>query len=1607
MPPKRKRGGADQGGSRPAPHRPDQTALGQHDRGYNDGGTRGGRGGRNSRRSTDRRDSGQHSYGQSAAAPSASNPSQTATVSRPSNASAYVAPAPAAPTPVAARPPSPKPSVYIYAVITNDRVAKWIETGRKEVADHGIQSRVDEDATELAVIYQELLRSILDSRLDPSDAGGVIKEVIGDVDNGDVSEVSTFDPRTNFLDTISIYVDMDEKTDFETLRKFMVATNIPILQIRQVLDHELLMRLGFLRDTFHRMSIRQSTNLLYRQQSYNLLREETEGFSKLVTELYQSANEAGPDFTFETAQATFERIKSLIGTFDLDVGRVLDISLDCFASTLIKQFRFIVKFLRISSWWPRHRSAYSDRSFLEGLPRWAQPELAHEMLSDEQEEAIVREERRKRDTAFWDAARQLHLDAFFQLGEREVADEDAQRLAEDITDTSAEERAKRMWIKVTKTAPPPGNRVAAQILGFKLRFYSSQARSATDVLPANLLFLAALLIKIGFISLVDLYPHLWPLDGDMEELRQKRKQELAEKEKKSRSGGAANALMMAGALPDDMPPLPSASSRRDATSNKSEASKAADTAAATDASDLPEPLDQKVQLLEHLLTIGAIPESLFILGRHPWIPEAYPESIIPLIHRILLQSISEVANSGQPTIVTPTETPGKMITEADQSGMPKGSVRQSEQPPKRPLRWPFPDKSDVGEGQAYRYYFDEWADNIPVCRTVDDIFTLCGTFLNVSGVNIGKDPELLIGLARIGATSLGNDPSQPNRDRWRDLLKRLLVPALSVAPCNSSCISAVWALLERYPVSVRYNIYAEWYEGSTSRLEPITKAFSRTRLDTLSTMKRLSLKNISEMARTLAKTAYTSPGVVFKVALDQIEAYSNLIQAFVECAKYFTNLGYDVLVWSLMSSLGGKQRSRTQETSILLTSKWLQALSKFSGSVFKRYSIMDVSPVLQYVNNQLFHGNSTDLVILKELIHSMGGLVSDVDFTDAQIQAMSGGEALRRQTLIGLQDKRFESGRSSKRLMQALVDSRLAGRLLCNIAQYRQSAIYKVPEDEAHIKYLGTVVDDTHQTLTEYLDLLRSNLDSVQFDELVPSTNRLMEEVGLNPSLAFMIGRAGLAHQMSRTKVSTGPSSGDTQTSEEPQASADADGDVAMADGKSITTQSKLPIANGFPHNDKMPLEDKATYEGTLEVNGTTILTGSRKSDQMLDILAPLINTVKRIMPEETWQRITPEFFVIFWALQLGDMTVPQTQYMSEHDRLKKQAEDVMRDRTDMTRSGMNKKNEKKDALLDTAKTIRDEMLSHAERNQKTKLRLLKHANTWFVTAIADVRITCDILLEQCIYPRMALSASDAEYAFKMTKFLHDNRVPNFTLKAFYDRLFNPNRIRDFIFACTVREAEHLGRFLKHIVLDLSKWHADKALYEREGLGSTGKESRRTYLGFAKAFGDDGKAESFYEHPQFRDILYGWHKNLYIALKDCLDDSEWMHIRNAITVLKTIMECFPAVDFMGKQYSAQLKKITDREAASKIATESEAAHRVDLSVAAQTAYSGLLKRSKKWVMVQAFRPNLDGVSIPNSPCELLLTITQTGKPQEEQKATEAPNTLRPTALEFKPLRTTS
>jgi len=1444
--------------------------------------------------------------------------------------------------------PTPTPSFYAYEVLTDELVNSWDFEGRSTLIETGRAACQEHDPFRLGTIFQEIIKSALDGRIDPSDAGSVVGEILEEqTQQNGMTEISEpFSGASVFLNCLSILTESD--VSHRSLQPMVLATKISPKLVREELESALLEQLGLIRNTFVRIGIRRQTNLLYRQSNYNLLREEAEGYSKLVTELFTTSIHEPP--SADVVEDTFERVKAMIGTFDLDVGRVLDVTFDVIAAVLIKQYRFFVKYLRASSWWPQQHSqdSFSNPILVSsGLPKWALPGDFGLTPPTDEEKAEIAKSRTTRDIEFWERVREIGIKTFLEIGGRR-ADDNVLQAASRVHDgeESSQLEEDRQWIETTGTLPPPGNKVAAQILGFKLRYYSSPARDPNDVLPVNLIYLAALLIKIGFMSLRDLYPHLWPADEDMEKVREEKMKEKLEREKLNRPGGGAmNALMTAGALADDT--LPSGGRLREIDGSKGAppkvdpaAEKAAPAVKPDAAEELPEPVDQKVQLLRSLLCIGAIPEALFILGRFPWLLDAIPD-LPEHIHRLLHYSLSKVYEPIRPLYDREELQEQPEMVDVDQSGVPKGQLRQVKQPARRVLRWAQLDKDDTNECTDYRFYWDDWNDNVPVCQSVDDVFSLCSTLLNLNGVKIGQDPTLLVKLARIGNHSLTMDTSERNKLRWIDLSKRLLVPALSLTKSNAGVVTEVFELIKQFSTTTRYSIYAEWYSGATSRLPDIRAAFDQVRAETKDVLKRISKTNIKPMARALAKVATASPGVVFSVAIAQIESYDNLVEVVVECARYFTYLGYDVLTWSLMSSLGARGRNRVQADG-MLTSKWLGALSLFAGKVFKRYSVMNPTPILQYVTEQLRLGNSTDLIVLEEITSSMAGIVSDTNFNDSQVLSMAGGDLLQAQTLLQLLDRRHESTTTAKRLIKSLIEPKLAGQLLISVAQERQTCIFKIPEEDSHLKLLGNLFDEIHRVLTQYLDLLRSRLPVRDFDALVPGVAQLIGDFGIDPSVAFWISRPSIAAEMKHYDAQVSERAAEKKESPQRQTAVLTDKpDAEMAEAgetsetKPVTHPSEdvEPIdvegadADAFTKEVSQP--EQASQSPTPKPNGIR--------EPWHPVLRHLMGEIRSKVPPRTWEVLSEPFYVTFWQLSLGDMLVPTSSYEDEVGRQKKKISAINADRSDISVVGTQKKEREKKSLNDLQEQLRSELKDQITAYQQTRSRLQKEKEHWFADSWGKWDALNVALLEHCFFPRILISPVDSLYAFKMLKLLHSTGAKNFRTMGFLDQLFNGKRLTSVFFLCTAKEAENVGRFLNEVLKDLGRWHADKALFEKEAYGV-----KKDLPGFSRKMTADKTIQSFWDYEDFRKILQKWHMSLNTALKACFTGGEYMHIRNAIVVLKAVFLHFPVINWMGQ---AQVASITEM-----IKTEP----REDLKIAATSLLGNLRRREKEWVLPQAF-----------------------------------------------------
>ena len=1499
---------------------------------------------------------------------------------------------------------------YLYEHVTDERLNTWPQVGKRAVTDDGIQACEAEDSLTLGLLFQELIRSSVDGRMDGSEAGSTIKDILeqNPVVNGSLDKMadhSSFDPSSLFLDCLSIITETLGTP--AQLQPLVIATGIPPLLMRLNLDSGLLESLGMIRSTFVRVCIRQQTNLLYRQSNYNLLREETEGYSKLLTELFTTSS--SEPLTSEVVEETFERVKGMIGAFDLDVGRVLDVTLDVFAAVMVKQYRFFVKYLRASSWWPPQKdfdSISTDLS-LGTLPKWALPGSSGRPIGDDEKDELAKV-RDERDTRFWKRVSEIGMRAYFEISGRRVDNVPLEAMTNGETSKVCQTDDDRKWIEATGTLPPPGNKVAAQVLGFKLRFYSSPSRDSTDVLPLNLIYLAALLIKIGFISLRDLYPHLWPADEAMAGVKEEKMKEKAEREKLNRPGGGTpNALMTAGALADDTPTgkIREAERFRELEATRMNASKgepvtesATPAAQSEEKEELPASADQKVQLLKSLLCIGALPESLYILGRFPWLPDAFPE-LPEHIHRILHHSLSKVYGPLRPLRDRVGLRDQQKIPDPDQSGVTKGQIRLIDAPARKVLRWAQIDKEDMNEATDFRFYWDDWADNIPVCQSVDDVFLLCSTLLNYTGVKIGQDPALLLKISRIGSHSLATDPSPRNTSRWVELSKRILVPALSFTKANPGVVNEVFELIKIFPTTTRYSIYAEWYTGQVSRNPDIQAAFSAAKAETKDALKRISKTNVKPMARALAKVAYDSPGIVFEVAIAQIESYDNLVETVVECARYFTYLGYDVLSWSLMNALGGRGRTRVQADG-MLTSRWLAALSLFAGKIFRRYSVMSPTPILQYVAEQLRQSNTTDLIVLREITTSMAGIVSDTDFNDSQVQSMAGGGLLQAQTMLQILDRRHESKITAKRLIKSLTDPRLAGQILVSISQARQTCVFKVSEPDAHLKLLGNLFDEIHRILVQYLDLLRSNLPVKDFDSFVPDVTRLIIDYGIEPNVAFWIGRPSLTAAMAEHDLLTQKRNLELKRSPVKEVADDSisndaateilDENVALQDLENVDATDQRDSDSNENLDLKMGEDNVSTA-----ISVTSAATRVESPEPWHPVLRGLMDAIRPALPEATWETLSRPFYVTFWQLSLHDMLVPTGHYEDEINRQRKKILIINSDRADISILGTQKKDREKKGLTDLQDRLRGELKDHVQAYGLTRLRLQREKEHWFSELWGKWDAMNIALIEHCFFPRVLLSPVDALYTFKMLKFLHSSGAANFRTIGVLDQLFREKRLTSMLFLCTAKEAENFGRFLCEVLKDLSRWHADKSLFEKEAYGR-----ERDLPGFSRKMTNEKANISFYDYEEYRRVLLKWHRNLNSAIKACIGGGEYMHIRNAINLLKATCQYFPAVNWMGL---GQISSITEL---------SKSESRVDLKIAATSLLGNLKKREKEWVLPQAFSLVSTETLVPGNPSHTSKSESSTNgtngarltsiKPATPQPDGDTVKTLNPKAIDFLP-----
>ncbi|KAK9815918.1 hypothetical protein WJX72_011962 [[Myrmecia] bisecta] len=798
---------------------------------------------------------------------------------------------------------------------------------------------------------------------------------------------------------------------------------------------------------------------------------------------------------------------------------------------------------------------------------------------------------------------------------------------------------------------------------------------------------------------------------------------------------------------------------------------------------------------------------------------------------------------------------------------------------------------------AYKALFPNgpWGHNLldakanPLSSSVPALPARVFELLRMVGIQLAGEEVLFAKIARLtffwtrfhlARAEQGSETEQADAkaelQKWEEILSRILLPAMTMVPANPAVVMEVWAILQLFPYTTRFRLYAEL--RALIRQTPLLQAAAKkAEVETKKVLRRLHApadkkekkESLSKFGRMLAKAAHANPLAVMQTIVGQVEAYSNMVEPIMDALKYLLPLGYDVLTFAIIDRLASSGRGKLKDDGVSI-SDWLQSLAVFMGHVCKKYPEgMEITAICQYLANQLKAGESFDLLVLKELVATMTGSTVVNDLSEQQLEAMAGGEILRNEALTyGVaRDKARGHQRGAARLLNALQqgpkEQQLALPLLILLAQQRHAIAIQM--DSPHMKLIAELYDKCQETVLQYAQFLQGSLSPAAYAAFLPSIRQLSREYGIDNEVILLMWRSII--RRIKPPAETYPEDGE------------------IANGHAMETEE----AEAGEVQEEVPAPPAQAYQPP-----DPALTKGLSWKALLEEVKGLV------LSPACWQSITPELFVTFWELTYNDLHVPTKRYEREAANLKSQLNSILdelrewKERENRKRQGYYQAQENERVLRDynwlakemeRLKLIMDE-LPVEQRQQEAnaaavRRRMAREQAQWLPETLPQRRACIIAFIQECIFPRCTFSPEDAVFCALFAARLQELRTPGFHTIFYYDKVVK--EMLPMVVCCTDREAQNLGIFMEHTFLQLSEWQRDKELYEKECMAS---------VGFATTFLDMASS-SRTRHEEFIKLVAKWQSRLAASFRRALESKEYVPTRNVLLVLSRTVKVYP------------------------------------------------------------------------------------------------------------------
>ncbi|XP_024534234.1 THO complex subunit 2 [Selaginella moellendorffii] len=348
-----------------------------------------------------------------------------------------------------------------------------------------------------------------------------------------------------------------------------------------------------------------------------------------------------------------------------------------------------------------------------------------------------------------------------------------------------------------------------------------------------------------------------------------------------------------------------------------------------------------------------------------------------------------------------------------------------------------------------------------------------------------------------------------------------------------------------------------------------------------------------------------------------------------------------------------------------------------------------------------------------------------------------------------------------------------------------------------------------------------------------------------------------------------------------------------------------------------------------------------------------LLSTVHTMLPLKAWNSLSPELYLTFWGLSLHDLYVPRQRYELEIAKQRSSLR-ALEESSDNSYAAITKRKKDKEKIQEVLDRLSSELQKQEQHVATVQQRLLREKDSWLTSCPDSQKINMEFL-QRCIFPRCVFSTIDAVYCARFVQNLHSLGTPFFNTVNHIDCLICKT-LQPMIYCCTEYEAGRLGRFLFETLKMAYHWKSDESVYDRE-CGNM--------PGFAVLYRDPNSQRVTF--AQFVRIQWKWSSRLTKLLIHCLESSEYMEIRNALTILTKISSVFPITKKTGINIERRVNKIKldDRE---------------DLKVLATGVSAALASRKNAWMSDEEFGMGYIDLKPPPVPAKAAPSLTE---PQQQ------------------------